>query len=283
MKKKILIYIGLVMVCVSLSACGNNNNGDENKGEDENYIEGYEYVKTIDCEALKKEIKFMKDGIIITKDNAVYAYNVDQKYSNGTNCSKFDDTVKIMFIKDGKVYEKNKQVNFDPINLSMTKSNNTLTDRYLEFMKAAGYYMYMRGPTKEGYSSTTYAIKDNSNVIYSFEMGFGRKKENSFYRYYYKVEKNKIDYSVPEDEIIVDFLYNVKEEDFAKDFIRTNKSYYRKRVTNLEESEKYVDVKREYEWYKDEVISKIIDKLAYISDTELITKDGKVYHKQIIE
>jgi len=282
--KMIILFIILMSMCLLLNGCTNNvdNNiaPETNNIEDNNYIEGYEYIKTIDCEALKKEVKFMKDGVIITATNEVYGYNVDQKYSNDTNCSKFEDTVEIMLIGEGKVYENNQQVSFNLEDLSMTKSITELTSRRIEPIKDAGYYIYMQGPAKEGSSNTMYGVKNNSNIIYSFELGLGTKKENGFNRTYYKVEKEQIDYELSDDEIIVDFLYNKKEADFVKDFIRTNKSYYGKRITNPEESEQYVDIKPEYEWYKDEVISKIIDEVVYISDTQLITKDGKVYNKK---
>ena len=171
-----------------------------------------------------KVIKYMKNGIIITSDDEVYAYSIEP-------------------------------------------------------LREAKYTLLMQGPTQEGYANTLYGIKGSSNTIYKFQIVVGTKKVNGFNRTYYKVEKEQVDYSVPEGEIIISFAYNINEEEMINDFIRTDKSYYSKRIINASECKDYVDIKCQYEWYKDEALSKIADKLIYAYDGEIVTKEGKIYQK----
>lgn len=276
--KKSLSFMFPLVLCLLLSGCGMQT-------VDDNKIDGFEYVSTIDCEALKKDIKYMKDGVIITSADEVYAYNVDQKYSNGTNSSKFKESVKIAMIANNKVYElkgkKLRQVDFDTKNMKITKRNPISSLNNVDILRDAGYSLFMSGPKKKE-KITSYGIKGSDNVIYSFEMHYSRSKGNKanpFGKTVAKVKNQQKDHTVADGEIILDFLYNRKEEDFIKDYIRTDKSYYEKRITNLEESQEFVDVKSIYEWYKNEALSKIIDNIAYYSDGVLITKDGKVYNK----
>ena len=276
--KKILSVILIGVLVIILSGCGNKELEEpENPPKDE--IEGYTYVTTLNCEALEKEIKYMKNGIIITNDNEVYAYNADKKYSNGTDCAKFEQPVEIKIIDGDKFYENDKQLLFKLEDLSMTTNSGDLTVRQINALKEVGYSISMQGPTQDGYANTHYGIKGNSNIIYKFQIGIGTKKVNGFNKTYNKVEKEQIDYSVPEDEVIISFYYNKTEKDFIYDFIRTNKSYYGKRITNIEECNEFVDVKCNYEWYKNDVLSKIADILISTYGGEIITKDGKIYHE----
>ena len=275
MKK--LLY--LVFITLLLSGCGKETVNKQEKKDNINDIEGYTYIATIDCQILEKEIKYMLKGIIITNDNEVYAYNVDKKYSNGTNCAKFEESIENIIIDGDKFYENNSQITFKLEDLSLIRSDNDLTIKRIEPLRGEKYYMVMQGPTKEGYSNTLYGIKNNSNIIYKFQIGVGTRKENGFNRTYYIIEKEEPDYEVSEEEIIINFSYNRKEEDFIKDFILTNKNYYAKRITNIKECTEIVDIRCNYEWYKDEVLSKIMDKLVYVYEDEIITKEGKIYHK----
>ena len=276
MNKKI-IFVCLIVLCL-LVGCGTNNK-ETSKNKDA--IEGYELVSTIECEALSKEIEFINDKVIITKEKEAYAYNLDTKYSNGTNCAKFDDLVEVTTIDGDTVYEKTKQVKFNVNDLTISKSSFDLIQRKMEPIQDKGYYLFMSGPTKEGLSNTSYAIKKDGNEIFSFQLSLGRRKAaNGFYQSYYKIEKEAIDYSAPAGEIIKAFAFHKKEDDFLKDFILTDKSYFSKRITNLDDCQNYVDIKCEYELYKNETLTKIINKLIYVYDNLLITKEGKVYNKK---
>ena len=275
MKKLLLISL---IISLLLSGCGKKEEENPPSKNNNDDIAGYKLVSTMDCEALQKEIVYMQKGVIITAENEVYAYNTEQKYSNGTNCAKFDEKVELFAIGDGSVYEKDKGVNFKVADLTLTRSDTAVSNKRLTPIHEAGYYIYMYGPQKNN-QTTTYGVKKNSRTIYSFELGIDRRKENGFERIYYTIEKEQEDYSVSEGEIIVDFLYSRNEADYLKDYIRSDKSFYQRKITNKTECEEIVDVKCNYEWYKNDTLTSIVNRIAYYSTDELILKDGKIYNK----
>ena len=281
--KSIILFIFLISMCLLLTGCGKTDNTEKETEleKDENEITGYSYVETIVCDAFEKDIIFINKDIFITSDSEAYAYNIEKQYSNGTNGAKFEDSVKLVLISNKNIFEEDKKVTFNVTDVTLTKSDYSALDgKDVKPVKEAGYYIYMNGPAKGNNKSTLYGIKKNTNILYSFTLGIGTEKDkNGMVSSNRFIENEQIDYSVPEDEIIISFLYSSKEEDYLKDYIRTNKSIYKRRIVNAEESEQYVDVKREYEWYKDETLSKIVDKIVYFDDVKLITKDGKVYNK----
>jgi len=280
MKKKILV-LSLIVLCLLLSGCGKKVE-EPKEVVDKDAIEGYKKVATIDCEALSKDIRYMKNGIIITADNEVYAYDIEQKFSNNTNCIKFEDSVQVAMIENDKVYEMNdgklQQVDFKIEEMEITRKSADFMLNKTGIIKDAGYTLFMQGPKKDG-NNTIYGVKGNGNVIYEFEVSPFIDRSGTFARTKYQIKNEVEGYSVPKDEIILDFIYHKDDENYIKDYIKTNKSFYGKRITNSEECKEYVDVKCEYEWFKDKVVSKIIDKIVYLYDEILITKDGLIYNK----
>jgi len=134
-------------------------------------------------------------------------------------------------------------------------------------------------------NNTAFGIKNNN--IYMFRIAKNDGKTI--------IDKEHIVYSVPSDEIILDFYFSTDakienrdgkifwrdtgniEVDISRKYILTDKSYYRPKLIN-EECKKYLDVKCQYEWQKDDELSEIRNDILFRDSEYLILSNGRVFY-----
>lgn len=309
MKKKIFLSLFFIISFLIFTGCNNKKNivNIDVTSEKLNKIAEYKYDTTFKCDGLKKTIKYFNFGYnnywFVTEDNDVYVYDISQLFSNDTNCKKLDEKFDNIILKNhdfdrwnGEKYAGNdvyynskfKKVSVDLDTYSIIRKNvsqrtysELLAD--LAAIKDSDY----KKITKPN-SCTAFGIK-NDNKIYMFKI-----ISDVNYRPIDKsiISEEEVVFSVPEDEIILDFYYSSNayanhcyrgpqygkiEEDIDLKFIITDKAYYRPMLVD-ESCNKYIDVECRYEWRKDEDLSKIKDEILYRDSSTLITKTGRVYY-----
>jgi len=294
-------FIILLTITFLMSGCSHRKNIDVL-----DKIAGYEYDNTIICKVFDKKIKYLYydniNNFIVTEDNDVYIFNLYQLYSGDQNCKKidgkFDDIVHIdieyqdnglylgKYIGQTAYYNSNFQiVSVDSINYKIVRRN--IYKYQQEELKA-----YLRAIKEKGYTkfrmtnnNTAFGIKNNN--IYMFRIAKNDGKTI--------IDKEHIVYSVPSDEIILDFYFSTDakienrdgkifwrdtgniEVDISRKYILTDKSYYRPKLIN-EECKKYLDVKCQYEWQKDDELSEIRNDILFRDSEYLILSNGRVFY-----
>lgn len=268
----------------------------------------YQYDTTIQCEAFDKNIKYFNHGSnnnwIVTEDNDVYVYSTYERYSNNSNCikiaDKFDDDIiqvdfaykssELGYYAGFKVYYNSRlqKVTVDTKNYQIERENLRYADssELSADTLAINSSEYLR--YRKTISSTAFAINGDNN-IYIMSL-------NSYVNEEY-IDKSIIDnedivFSVPDDEIILDFYFSSNADirvkgynldtpesvqlDAGQKYILTDKSYYRPMLVD-ETCQIYLDVPCTYEWKKDEELSKIRNDILYRDEQNLILSNGRVY------
>lgn len=304
MKKKLGIgLLSLTFIIIIIMVIGFINRNKKYTIDDIEQIAEYKYDKTIKCEAFNEDIKYFSyngsTSWLVTDNNDIYIYNLYNLFSNNTNCKKVND--KFPEVKNswrnlnGNISYFDEKYKSISINI---ENNNAIinTLRYnlyfdespkLEFEKLVEY-----GYTKVQHEPPTLGIKGDNN-IYGFYLGKDMEQYRLYNKYEILINYETIEFSVAEDEVIIDFYYtpniyyndlgnleNYKnyntEENMLNNFILTDKSYYRYQLLN-ESCKEYIDEKCEYKLMKDEELSKYKDYILYRDSSILITKNGRVF------
>ena len=302
MKKKLLILFVIIELCTTVGCVKKNEMVDISKI---NTIAEYEYSTTTTCEAFDKGIKYFNYSNdkywLVTENNDAYVYSTNKLYSNNTNCKKidgkFDDIIFIDRRDDSNQYHdkydgreiyynsKFQKVSIDTDNYSIVK-NDLFSSEYDSMlsqftkMKENGYIKY-----RKANFCTAFATKGDNN-LYILRL--------YYYDYITTLDNEKIIFSAPKNEKIIDFYYSSDAHankcigetyyegeitnDMDEKYILTDKSYYRPLLVNEEECKKYADVECIYEWQKDEELSKFSNDILYRNDFVLITRNGRVYY-----
>ena len=271
----------------------------------------YQYDTTIQCEAFDKNIKYFNHGSnnnwIVTEDNDVYVYSTYERYSNNSNCikiaDKFDDDIIQVdtednwsvelgrYIGNTAYYNSNlQQVTVDTKNYQIEREKLSISVRTELSADTTAIndseYIRYRKPNV----CTAFAINGDNN-IYIMRLGSSTSGNNPLDKSI--IENEEIVFSVPDDEIILDFYYSSDarakecyggtsetygtiETDVGKKYILTDKSYYRPMLVD-ETCQIYLDVPCTYEWKKDEELSKIRNDILYRDEQNLILSNGRVY------
>ena len=104
MKKSILIAL-TALITISLLAGGCSKKNTTNIPI-KNTLAEYKYETTINCPALKNDIKYSSGNWFVTKDNDIYVYSIDGIYTNNTNCMKLEekfDDIALVDYPDGLI------------------------------------------------------------------------------------------------------------------------------------------------------------------------------------
>lgn len=234
---------------------------------------------TFKCDAIfeKKEvindkIRFYIGNYMISEEGNIYETNLGKVYSNDMNCRRPDFSQKVYAIFD----------------LNILKDN-------------AGNYYYIGGNEKvsafsqvteadEDYSLYDLLLKD-SDVV---KVSTVNSKTGEFYVlktdgniYQYIVSKNNTNNQYIIDSInkiysssdfgsrILDFDYKGSS---TSTFVKTEKAFFRMKVTNSEECNKFADVSCEYQMMEDTKLTEVIDRVLAYNGSTLITTYGKVFN-----
>lgn len=194
------------------------------------------------------------DGNIyaITNDGKLYEFG---NYSDGTNCKKVDSNLKFTkIINDNLVDDQNKLYKIYQREIKKVESYN---DDYKRFIDDINIIKTHRINIDESNGKNIYAVLKNDGIIY--------------------LDNNET-YISFNNEKILDFS---QENDNFITWIKTNKAYYIRRVKDKKCNE-YDDIECEYEFQKDEELTKQYDEISFIkwcsnkTKCDYVLKNGRV-------
>ena len=273
MKKNLFI---LILIITFVSGCSLNgdmkeyrDNGDD-KSNIDNYIGmKYESKNEIKCEEMKSS-KFLSNSLFVTEDSKIYQYGFDKLFSNEQNCLRIDD--KLDYGWSGPV-TLSKIVGLRGSEAIDTKYQQILFYGESNKLFVGGTYDYVVKNLKEWYFTSPYIIERKDGKLYAVV------ESNSPF-----VEK-EIKGDIPANETIISINGGV---------VKTDKGYYviKEKISNIEQCEKYEDIKCESEYYieSSKVLNNLKDKIyiAY-SDSyrennntiQIYAKNNYIYSIQI--
>lgn len=296
MKKRIIIFVAILcgialLVALSIfiddSSKGSKITVDKEQSENTNenqpksklskgFQKRHRYYKTIKCPILNEEDIIGYTGnhagdYIVTK-NMVYALNKSKLFSNDTNCKSistenFDSEI-FSADTDGVVgynfQTKNSSYYYDGSGDELTKSEDIETS-YKRFSKLGNNVIRNIGTSVNLGDYSIILSVDNKIKLYKSRWDSDSGKEVDEYK-----------------DINYDFRGETVKA-IIDNYIKTDKAYYKisNYVTNKEECKKYADVKCQYEYKieKAKYLTENYNKLAIVSNADIIDKDGNIYHK----
>lgn len=302
---KIVLLLFLILVVTGCNSEKGNIKSSGNKNLNKvNQIGDYGYTNDIVCEAFEKGVKLINYNVdnngpywLITDDNSVYLYNMEQLFSEtNSNCKKMDFklpdynlTIKYAYNYDFHNYN-------DYFYINKSNSSNELEFVYNEFdpdmPMIDSRVLRFRTPQEYNFSlmqcnspgrdkNDCSYLGARNNKIYSFDILYHLSNHT-----WDLLDEEEI-FSAPSDETILDFWLRddiVTNENEAfyydifikKGYVLTDKGYYRYMLKD-ETCYKYADVDCEYVLKKDEELSKYKDHILYRDESILITDSGRVY------
>lgn len=297
MKKRIIIFIAIlctIALLVTLSIFIDNasksskttidkekkENTSENQSKSKlskDFQERHTYYKTIKCQVLNDEniigyIASNSERYIVTK-NTVYVLDKSKLFSNDTNCKSistesFDSDIFNVSCDWGgcSIETQNNYYSYSATDDKITKMEEDMEIYYKnfgQFSKLGNNVLIDIG---------TYINFEDYIFILSID------NKIKLYKPTYDNNGNK---GVGEYK---DINYDFKGETvkaIIDNYIKTDKAYYKisKYATNKEECKKYADVKCQYEYKieKAKYLTENYDKIAIVSNTEIIDKEGNIY------
>lgn len=297
MKKRIIIFIAIlctIALLVTLSIFIDNasksskttidkekkENTSENQSKSKlskDFQERHTYYKTIKCQVLNDEniigyIASNSERYIVTK-NTVYVLDKSKLFSNDTNCKSistesFDSDIFNVSCDWGgcSIETQNNYYSYSATDDKITKMEEDMEIYYKnfgQFSKLGNNVLIDIG---------TYINFEDYIFILSID------NKIKLYKPTYDNNGNK---GVGEYK---DINYDFKGETvkaIIDNYIKTDKAYYKisKYATNKEECKKYADIKCQYEYKieKAKYLTENYDKIAIVSNTEIIDKEGNIY------
>lgn len=267
--------IYLILICLTLlfGVCGCNNQSNSNNS-DSKYNENNNMAKNekLNCSILNNiKMVFIEESLYVTNDGYLYKMG---NFSDGTNCKKIDDNIK--FTKMIDMFLMDNQENLYSID------NDSQLKKY-EYPSNYEIYINDESIVKATISyntpNTTYFLR-NDGIIYTgilkLEQKPGVADKNI-------ITDEKIYKSFPNEKIL-DFSLETQDSIM---WIKTDKSYYVKRIKD-ENCQKYDDIKCEYDFVKDEYLTKKYNDISYIygcitsmPTCNYVQKDGKKYQDHL--
>ncbi len=251
MRKKISLFMLCGIVLLGVCGCVLEKETDGSDGS----------VEIIYNCSILDNIKFISyDGIdtyAITNDNILYSFG---KYSDGTNCKKVDNNLKFTKIIAYYFMDNQKKL----YNISNGKLNNYEYQQKFEYaidddniIKTANLYT----------NDIKYLKSDGKIYLANINSVFSHGTT----KYYLEDEKEYVSFK---NEKILDFSQELE-------WIKTDKAYYIRRPKDKKCYE-YDDIECEYEFQKDEELTKQYDEISFVRScpNELkcnyVLKSGKV-------
>lgn len=271
MKKKYIILFILLLLC---SGCSYKYASITRSIRHSGFIVAN---NTFKCDAIfgKKEVindkvRFYIGNYMISESGNIYETNLGKVYSNDYNCRKpdFKGTIFAVFdlnvLKDSEgdyyyIGGNDKVAAFSKV--SETDQDYTLYDILLKDTDV------VKASTVNSKTGEFYVLKSDGNI------------------YQYKIINNNGQYITDSINLlysasdfganILDFNYNGSS---TTTFVKTEKAYYRMKVTNSKECSKYADVPCKYEMAEDTELTKVMDKVLAYNGGTLITTYGKIFN-----
>lgn len=275
MKKKYIILFILILIC---SGCSYKYASTTRTIRHSGFVIAN---NTFKCDAIfgKKEvindkIRFYIGNYMISENGNIYETNLGRLYQNNYNCKKpdFDKTIYAVF------------------DLNILKDSD-------------GDYYYIGGnervsafskvsETDQDYELYNILLKDDdvikaSTVNSKTGEFYVLKTDGNIYQYFILSNNNGVNKSYVTDSInllysardfgakILDFNYNGSS---TTTFVKTEKAYYRMKITNIKECSKYADVACKYEMAEDEDLTKAMNRILAYNGGTLITTYGKIFN-----
>lgn len=275
MKKKYIILFILIIIC---SGCSYKYASTTRTIRHSGFVIA---SKDFKCDAIlgKKEvindkIRFYIGNYMISESGNIYEINLGRLYQNNYNCKKpdFNGTIHAVFdlnvLKDseGDYYYigGNEKVSaFSKV--SETDEDYGLYDILLKDTDV------IKASTVNSKTGEFYVLKTDGNIYQYFIIS-----NNVNNTKVYVADSINLLYSARDfGSNILDFNYNGSN---TTTFVKTEKTYYRMKITNSEECSKYADVACKYEMTEDQDLTKAMDRILAYNGGTIVTTYGKIFN-----
>ena len=254
--------------------------------------------KDFKCDALDKDIKFLGNNYIITKDNEIYDISFDELYSNNQKCKKRDIDINIKDIKfkvDGAfggikfISDDNKLYNENLSKIDDSFEFITVESKVYQDNNIIGIYGSIDSDTIEynGWNNKdkhTLMVLKKDNKIYKQTyydiVNFDTKKHT------YTLEKEEFYKSLEEYGNIqyIDLSYyyldsNGNNRELKEKTITTiisDKGYYYLDEVKTDECTKYKDIECKLELKESEIYKKFSKDIKFIGEQYTILSDNSI-------
>ena len=222
-----------------------------------------------DEEVVDKPLYYI-GNYIITESGLLYETNLGKPYSNKMNCKKPNFTEKISAIFDMKVVKTEDGSYYylsgsDQVPAySLVPESDEDYALYDILLKESSVLKVVTVNSKGG---IYYVLKNDGN-IYQYNVILENDE--------YLLDTTDMVYSYTEfGSKIKDFNYNGSN---STTYIKTETTYYRMLITNLEKCSSYVDVACDYKLKLDEGLKNSYDRILAYNGSTLITTYGKIFN-----
>lgn len=255
--------------------------------------------KDFKCDALDKDIKFLGNNYIITKDNEIYDISFDELYSNNQNCKKRDIDINIKDIKfkfdvafvgirfisdDNKLYNSNLEkiddsFEFDTVEYNIYREKNNITGIVGQVNTEIIEYNGWNNKEK----ITLLVLKDDNkiyNQVYHNIHNYNTKKNT------YTLKEEKLYKSLEEygniQHIDLSNFYsgssgkNYQLEDNTITTIISDKGYYYLKEIKTDECIKYKDIECKLELKESEIYKRFSKDIKFIGKKYTILSDNSI-------
>lgn len=319
--KKLLVLLLCLLVVVG---CGKKEGEEKQDTETPKLIDtkdefsGYRYVESITCDALSENIKYFNfdsqysNGWFVTEDNEAYYFDLLYKFSDETNCRKYDgEFPEIIYterMEDGSVRLFNEayhqvvlkfedsEVKVITVNYSNSSylhdietripfrrlRNKILKDNNLSNIQLVPktYASSLTSIYAIDYYAEGYYTPDFNNdtilngYLTDYEEVFKVKDYNEVIMDFYYVTNDKYENGEFNYTSSYDTLFTIYSENM---YVKTNKAYYRYMVKD-DKCYEYLDIPCEYALIKDDELSEIVHDIVYRDSIMMILSNGRIFY-----
>lgn len=219
-----------------------------------------------------KKVKYLTASNIIDKEGKIYEVSLSQVYENKMNCKRANTNIVVKAIYDNRIIK-----GADNKYYYLTSENGTT--RYSEVLDTDNSYeLYnlllkeedvLKVITADSGAGTYYVLKNDGNV-YSYKV----TKNN--YSSPLRITTISIVYDKSDyNSKIIDFNYDGEES--TSTYVRTEKTVYRRKITNYDTCIKYADVTCEYDMIEDTIFDKYHDRIIAYNGNILIVDYQQIF------
>jgi len=216
-------------------------------------------IGTFNCEL--GNIIYTFDNSTIINDGNLYEININQKYSDDTNCKKISEIEISKVINNYYISSDGKPYVYNDDNLSEAEINGKIPSELLKDEVIMAYE----------YSDNNYYVLKDDGKIYKYK--YDRK-------YVFNNGKGTYSYTLTKNEIFTEYINEIiksfKVSDGEINYILTDKNVYKRRAINVECLE-YADIECIYDLgaiYIDITEAKFVnlfgDTIVYINPNNLM-------------
>lgn len=269
--KKLIYIIFCLFILVCCTGCGNSEtNRDIRKAGLSISNEKFSCdILTPKADEEYAAIKYLGDNYAISTTGVIYEISFGKMFSNNEYCRAAKTEKKVVSIIGDIVFKAD-----DNLIYYLTSGNDR--ERYAEV-------------TTEDRNYNTYKFFFNDNTILKVQQVedstyYVLKDDGNIYKYVLLqnnqgvelVSSEKVYSTESYGSMILDFNYS--GENSPSTFIRTENEYYRVVITNEEKCSKYVDIACQYDFQKDDKLTKHYDKIIAFNGKKLITDYFKIFN-----